>query len=143
MIKRRDFLKFGSLLGIFGIPSLSSAEKKEDKKVGMQKKSVKRYDEKGNLIHFKAGTSESWYEYDDKGRTIYYENYAKITGPMKVWSIYYKNYRYAHYNINGVEQWCKYDKNKGVLFSEIKITKKEYKEIESRMKEKEYLSREK
>ncbi len=106
-----------------------------------EKDNLTECDEKDNLIHFKTDSFESWFNYDDKGRTIYYENYAKITGSMKVWSVYYKNYRYAHYNIDGVEQWSKYDKNKKTLFNEIEITKKEFKEVESRIKEKEYLSR--
>ncbi len=57
---------------------------------------------------------------------------------MKFWREYDKNNNEIHYkNSKGEEYWYKYNK----FGNRIKITEKEYKEIEFRKKEKEYNSR--
>ncbi len=78
-------------------------------------KGIKKYDDRGNLIywkHFGDYIYEEWRKYDENNRKIYC-------------------------NENGNEFWFKYDKRGRKWI----ITEKEFKEIEFRKKEKEYLSR--
>ena len=81
----------------------------------MSNKEIKKYDDKGNLIYCKYPTSgcESIYKYDENNNLIYWKH------------------------ANEDEFWREYDENS----NEIEITEQEYKEIEFRKKEKEYLSR--
>ncbi len=72
-------------------------------------------------------------EYDDKGRMVYLEGFnIKLKAYDGKDNEIYSGYRHI-----SSEFWWKFDDNN----KRINITKKEYKEIEFRKKEKEYLSR--
>ena len=74
---------------------------------------MSEYDKNGNLLYYRVDTGfECWREYDENDNEIHYRNNK------------------------GQEYWYKWNKNK-----KIEITEKEFKEIEFRKKEKEYLSR--
>ncbi len=75
---------------------------------------IKKYDVRGYLIYKKySDDDEVWYKYNENGNLIYYKN------------------------PKGLEYWWKHDENNRATA----ITKKEFKEIEFRKQEKEYLSR--
>ncbi len=77
-------------------------------------KCEEKYDKNNNLVYFKDNTGyEYWGEFDENNNQIHFKN-----------------------NI-GFENWYKFDKNNNF----IEIIEKEFKEIEFRKKEKEYLSR--
>ena len=77
---------------------------------------IKKYDENNNLIYFKDEDGfEEWRKFDDNRYLMYY----KLSDDYEHWYMY------------------------SDLGRRIEITEKEYKEIEFRKKEKEYLSREK
>ena len=105
----------------------------------MDIKKIKKYDDKGNLIYKKYSNShEYWYKYDENNNCVYYKN--SLGSGYENWQKYDENNNIIHYkSSNGTESWCKYDKKGRTIY----ITEKEYKEIEFRKWEKEYLSREK
>ena len=96
---------------------------------------IKKYDENNNLIYFKLSNNyEYWGEYDENNNYIYSRN----SWGYEFWREYDKNNNLIHYkNSSGNENWYKYNE----LGKQINITKKEYKYIEFRKQEKEYLSR--
>ncbi len=121
-------------------------------------KMIKKYDKKGNLIHFIDfkgyefwqkydennnviyrkcfDGEEQWYEYDENNNEIYRKNsYGE-----EFWRIYDKdNLLIAHKKLsNDLKWWHKFDDKTN---KPISITEKEYEEIKFREKEKEYLSR--
>ncbi len=100
-------------------------------------KEIKKYDNRGNLIYIKySDGDEYWYEYDENSRLIY----SKSSNGNECRYKYDENNNLIYYkNSDGYERWLKYNKNN----RRIEITKQEYKEIEFRKKEKEYLGREK
>ena len=109
----------------------------------MSDKGIKKYDEKGNLIYEKNFNYEIWYKYDDRNNNIYYRQLNNFGTYYEEWRKYDEDnneiyYRDTRYFLEG--SWHKYGEN-GEYIKE--ITEKEYKEIEFRKKEKEYLSRKK
>ena len=101
-------------------------------------KEIKKYNENNNLIYSKDSNGlEYWYKYDKFNNLIYFKYLNKKERWYEEW---YENNKLIHFrNCVGWEYWKKYDENnKSIL-----ITEKEYKNIEFRKKEKEYLSREK
>ena len=99
------------------------------------RKIKREYDDRGNMIYIKYSIgSESWYKYDENNNIIHFKS---STG-NEYWSKYDENNNEIYCkNSNGSESWWKYDK----FNYQAKITKKEYKYIEFRKQEKEYLSR--
>ncbi len=99
-------------------------------------KVIKKYDEKGNKIYQKNPNGfEYWQEYDENNNIIHYK-----TSNGEWWWKYDENNNLVYSKRSfGYENWYKCDKNN----KRIKITEQEYKEIEFRKQEKEYLSREK
>ncbi len=98
-------------------------------------KEIKKYDENNNEIYsiFYNGT-KVWKEYDEKNNMIHFKN----SDGYEDWAEFDENNHLVHIkNTNGYEYWYKYDGSG----KQIKITEKEYKEIEFRKQEKEYLSR--
>ena len=78
-------------------------------------KTIRKYDKRDNLVYYKYPDGfEIWWEHDENNNIIYTKDSEGLR-----------------------EEWYKYDK----LNKRINITEKEYKEIEFRKKEKEYLSR--
>ena len=98
-------------------------------------KEIKKYDEKNNLIYIKYYYGfECWYKYDKNNNVIYYKN----SNGYECWQEFDENNNLIYSkDTDGLEKWFKYIKNN----NRIKITEQEYKEIEFRKKEKEYLSR--
>ncbi len=79
----------------------------------MGNREIREYDDKDNLIYWKnSNGSECWQEFDENNNKIY------------------------HKDSGGWEYWYKWDNEKQII-----ITEQEYKEIEFRKKEKEYLNR--
>ena len=76
--------------------------------------SEEKYDEKGNLIYYKSYDGSFW-RYDENDKYVYGKN------------------------LGCLEYWKKYDESGRI----IEITEQEFRNIEFRIKEKEYLSREK
>ncbi len=77
---------------------------------------IRKYDEKGHLIYFKDEDGfEEWRKWDDNKYLIYY----KLSDDYEYWYMY------------------------SDLGRRIEITEQEFKNIEFRKREKEYLSREK
>ena len=108
----------------------------------MSNKKIEEYDDGGNLIHYKPFSPycyEKWFKYDENNNRIYYKRDTGIKGIYyKSWHKYDEKNNIIHYkNSNGYKNWYKYDKNGKIT----DITEKEFKEIEFRKKEKEYLSR--
>ncbi len=78
-------------------------------------KTIREYDENNNLVYYKYPDGlEIWWEHDENNNIIYTKDSEGLR-----------------------EEWYKYDENN----KRIRITEKEYKEIEFRKKEKEYNSR--
>ncbi len=121
------------------------------------------YDKRDNLIHYKdTFRNERWYEYDENNNMIYYKNGHYV----EYWKKYDDRGNLIYLRkFNGwsyYEEWTEYNEdNKEICYrdtryfligeyykydnggNQIQITEKEYKEIEFRKKEKEYLSRKK
>ncbi len=97
-------------------------------------KIIKEYDENKNLIYRKGSDGyESWRKYDKNNNLIY----CKWANGFEEWKKYDENNNRIHCkDSNGFERWYKWEDH-----NSINITKKEYKEIEFRKKEKEYNSR--
>ncbi len=77
---------------------------------------IKKFDKNGNKIYCKEVSGfEFWQEFDENNRKIHWKDSA------------------------GSESWYKYNKNN----IRLKITEQEYRNIEFRKQEKEYLSRRK
>ena len=68
---------------------------------------LKEYDEKGNLIHYRDSNGyEEWREYDENNNPIHFRN---STG-FEWWSEYDENNNVIHYrNSDGYEAWYEYD----------------------------------
>ncbi len=100
-------------------------------------KAIKEYDDRGNLVYNKdTYDNEFWWKYDENDNEIYY----KSSDGNGYWKEYNKNNKIIHFKtFFGDEIWWKYDESDIASY----ITEKEYKEIEFRKKEKEYLSRKK
>ena len=97
---------------------------------------MEKFDKKGNLIYYTDSSGfERWMKYGISNNCIHY----KDSNGYEYWKKYDGNNRIYYKNSNGEETWFKWTKNG----APIKITEQEYKEIEFRKKEKEYLSRKK
>ncbi len=99
---------------------------------------IKKYDKNNNLIYFKNSKgSEYWMGYDKNNNKIH----NKTSYGFEEWAKYDENNNVIHSkyidSYNCYNHWYKYDENN----KQIGITEKEYKDIEFRKKEKEYLSR--
>ncbi len=97
--------------------------------------SNEKYDDRDNLIYkyFPRFSCGEWYKYDENNNRIY----SKNSYGEEQWWEYDENNNVIHCkNSSGFEHWYKWNKNK-----EIYITEKEYKNIEFRKQEKEYLNR--
>ena len=95
---------------------------------------IEKYDKNNNLIYLKLSSGpEIWREYDENNRQIH----DKDSRGYESWWEYDINGNVVHFRNLKVEIWNKYDENN----KQIQITEKEYKEIEFRKKEKEYLNR--
>ena len=96
-------------------------------------KEIRKYDKNNNLIYSK-GTSglECWYKYDENNNEIHY----KGSDGYEYWYKYDENNNKIYCNEGGNKFWFKWENN-----NRINITEKEYKEIEFRKQEKEYLNR--
>ncbi len=97
---------------------------------------IKKSDKNGNLIYYKSSSGwEKWYKYDENNNQIHYKDSAGF----EYWSEFDGDNDEIHCRNNkGDKAWYKW-KNDNRIY----ITEKEYKEIEFRKKEKEYLSRKK
>ena len=97
---------------------------------------IKKLDKNGNLIYYKSPIGwEKWYKYDKNNNLIH----CKDSSGFEYWSEFDGNNDEIHCRNNkGDKAWYKW-KNDNRIY----ITEKEYKEIEFRKKEKEYLSRKK
>ena len=100
-------------------------------------KEIREHNKNGKLIYIKDPSGfKIWYKYDENNNEIYFKN----SYGFERWQKYDENNNLIHFkNSDGGESWYKYDKNN----RKIVITEQEYKEIEFRKKEKEYLSRKK
>lgn len=78
---------------------------------------VKKYDEKGNMIYFNAysiGLHEGWYEYDSKGHCIHHNS----TSGLEQWHEYDSNGNEIHFKSNrGIEWWCEYDADGKLIYN--------------------------
>ena len=84
------------------------------KKIKMADKSIKKYDERGNLIY------------------VYYENSG-----YKIWRKFDKNNKMIYWNTScGDKEYYKWEDTGPII-----ITEQEFNEIEFKKEEKEYLSR--
>ncbi len=101
----------------------------------MSNEEIKKYDDRGNCIYCKYSDGwEYWQKYDENNLLIHWRN----SNNYEYWREYDNRGNCIHYkNINGDEWWLKYDEN----YNEIKISKKEFKYIQNKKQEKEYLSR--
>ena len=98
---------------------------------------IEKHDDKSNLVYYKNIITgyECWREYDENNNEIHW----KTSDDRESWYIYDENDNliYWKYYSSGYKGWYKYDEND----NKIKITEQEYKEVEFRKKEKEYLNR--
>ncbi len=94
---------------------------------------IEEHDERGNLTYEKTDYGlEYWFEYDENNNVIYRKN---SIGDAR-WFEFDENNNLIHFKTNyGKEEWYKSDE----LNDQIRIAEKEYKEIQSRKKEQEYL----
>ena len=103
----------------------------------MADKSIKEYDNRGNLIYNRISEGiEYWWEYDKDNRNIYFRN----SYGHENWKEYDKEYRFIHYKeVNGEESWWKTNRNEDNKY--YNITEKEFNEIKFRKREREFLNR--
>ena len=77
-------------------------------------------------------------KFDENNNSIYYKN---LYDSWEYWAKYDENNNLIYFkNSNGEEYWYKYNEKNSRIFK-IKISEKEYKNIEFRKVEKEYNSR--
>ena len=98
----------------------------------MDKKEIKKYDKRGNLIYYKCLDGlESWSKYNENNNEIHF----KRSDGFECWKEYYNKGNLIHYKsneLNNEEIWFKINKNG----DRNRITEQEF-------KQKEYLSRKK
>ena len=96
---------------------------------------IKKYDKNNNIIYLKSPDNfELWREHDKNNNLIHY----KDTNNYEYWYEYDENNNLIYFkHIDDYEYWYKYNKDN----ERIKISEKEFKEIEFRKQEKEYLNR--
>ena len=102
--------------------------------MGNKEETIYKFDERGNCIYYKNSVGrEYWRKFDKNNNCVYYKNFID-----ERWYKYDENNKLIYCKISdGREVWYKQDRNNKNIY----ITEKEYKEIEFRKKEKEYLSR--
>lgn len=116
----------------------------------MSKEIKREFDERRNLIHYKSCDYEEFFNYDKDNNLIHTKN----SNHMECWYEYDINRNKVYLKINNYVCWYKFDKNNKMIYCKSnsgfeswykegykEITQQEYKWIEFKKKEKEFLSR--
>ena len=78
-----------------------------------EKKVINKYDERGNLIHYKDyKNTEYWKQYDEKGNLIHYKDSRNI----EYWMDYDEKENIIHYKDCDEECWRGYDDKRNIIY---------------------------